>query len=166
MRSGEMTNGVQLNPAQDPGEPFDVITADGKLTDATDWNPSWGWAAGAMISTASDLHIWAQHLVTGQGLLPAALQKARIASVKRHDPKVPTVYGMGMFNVAGWLGHNGSLPGYQTVAVYRKATHTTVIALINSDVPYKGQANSTVVGKAITSVLTPKSVYDFPAAPA
>jgi isopentenyldiphosphate isomerase len=32
MRSGEMTNGVQLNPAQDPGEPFDVITADGKLT--------------------------------------------------------------------------------------------------------------------------------------
>ena len=32
MQSGQMTNGVQLEPAQDPGEPFDVITADGKPT--------------------------------------------------------------------------------------------------------------------------------------
>ena len=32
MQSGRMTNGVQLELAQDPGEPFDVITADGKPT--------------------------------------------------------------------------------------------------------------------------------------
>ena len=32
MQSGQMTNSVQLEPAQDPGEPFDVITADGKPT--------------------------------------------------------------------------------------------------------------------------------------
>jgi isopentenyldiphosphate isomerase len=32
MQSSRMTNGVQLQLAQDPGEPFDVITADGKPT--------------------------------------------------------------------------------------------------------------------------------------
>lgn len=32
MPSGQMTNGGQLEPAQDPGEPFDVITADGRPT--------------------------------------------------------------------------------------------------------------------------------------
>ncbi len=32
MQSGQMTNSVQAEPAQDPGEPFDVITADGKPT--------------------------------------------------------------------------------------------------------------------------------------
>jgi isopentenyldiphosphate isomerase len=32
VKSGQMTNSMQLNPAQDPGEPFDVITADGRPT--------------------------------------------------------------------------------------------------------------------------------------
>jgi isopentenyldiphosphate isomerase len=32
MPSGQMTNSMQLAPAQDPGEPFDVITADGRPT--------------------------------------------------------------------------------------------------------------------------------------
>ncbi len=33
-------------------------TLDEKEAVATDWNPSWGWAAGAMISTLDDLRIW------------------------------------------------------------------------------------------------------------
>ena len=32
MQSGQMTNSAEVKPAQDPGEPFDVITADGKPT--------------------------------------------------------------------------------------------------------------------------------------
>jgi D-alanyl-D-alanine carboxypeptidase len=28
---------------------------DGKVVDATDWNPSWGWASGNMISTLDDM---------------------------------------------------------------------------------------------------------------
>lgn len=140
-------------------------TADGKVADATDWNPSWGWAAGAMISTVHDLHIWAEHLATGKGLLPPALQRERLNSLKPTAPGARTAYGIGMFSVAGWLGHNGSLPGYQTVAVHRPANKTTVVALMNTDIPFKGKANSTIVGKAVTSVLTPKSVYDFPASP-
>jgi D-alanyl-D-alanine carboxypeptidase len=138
-------------------------TADGKIANATDWNPSWGWAAGAMISTVRDMHIWAAHLVTGKGLLPAALQRERLASVKASPDA--SAYGIGMFNVAGWIGHNGSLPGYQTVAVYRPGTKTTVIALSNTDIEYKRRATSAILGRAITKVLTPKHVYDFGASP-
>ena len=32
MQFGQLTNSVHLEPAQDPGEPFDIITADGKPT--------------------------------------------------------------------------------------------------------------------------------------
>jgi D-alanyl-D-alanine carboxypeptidase len=51
------------------------------------------------------------------------------------------------------------------VAVYRPASRTTVIALMNTDISHEGRAPSTILGKAVTSVLTPKHVYDFPASP-
>ena len=49
---------------------YTTTTADGAETTATDWNPSWGWAAGAMISTLDDMHIWAPALATGKLLSP------------------------------------------------------------------------------------------------
>ena len=70
-----------------------------------------------------------------------------------------------MFNVSQWRGHNGSLPGYQTLALYRPQSKTTVVAFINTDVEVKGKAPSTLLGEAITKVLSPKHVYDLPAAP-
>jgi D-alanyl-D-alanine carboxypeptidase len=132
-------------------------TRSGRIADAADWNPSWGWAAGAMISTLHDLRVWTEHLYTGEGLLPAAVQRERLASVKTTRAAL-AVYGLGLFNRDGWIGHNGSLPGYQTLAVYRPATKTTLVVLTNTDIAYKGQDTSTVIGQAITSVLTPKHV--------
>ena len=140
-------------------------TADGQRADATDWNPSWGLAAGAMTSTVHDLRIWAEHLVTGRKLLPRSLQRVRLASV-RERPGAPNTYGIGMFSVAGWKGHNGSLPGYQTVVIHRPASKATVVVLTNTDIPSKGRATSTVLGKAVTSLVTPRHVYDLPASPA
>src|SRR5262249_43206079 len=44
---------------------------DGKIVDATDWNPSWGWASGNMISTLDDMGVWARDLATGKLISPA-----------------------------------------------------------------------------------------------
>jgi len=44
---------------------------DGKVVDATDWNPSWGGAAGQMISTLDDMRVWARDLATGKLISPA-----------------------------------------------------------------------------------------------
>jgi D-alanyl-D-alanine carboxypeptidase len=138
-------------------------TPDGSVADATNWNPTWTWSAGQMVSTLHDLRIWAPRLATGRGLLSARTQRVRAASVAKVQE--PITYGLGLFNVHGWIGHNGSLPGYQTIALYRSQTRTTIVALINTDIEAHGYAPSTLVGQAITSVISPKHLYTLPAAP-
>jgi D-alanyl-D-alanine carboxypeptidase len=138
-------------------------TPDGSVADATNWNPTWTWSAGQMVSTLHDLRIWAPRLATGRGLLSARTQRVRAASVAKVQE--PITYGLGLFNVHGWIGHNGSLPGYQTIALYRPQTRTTIVALINTDIEAHGYAPSTLVGRAITSVISPKHLYTLPAAP-
>jgi D-alanyl-D-alanine carboxypeptidase len=139
-------------------------TPDKSVANATNWNPSWTWAAGQMVSTLRDLRIWAPRLATGQGLLGAKMQRERARSVA--GPGDPVTYGLGMFNVHQWLGHNGSLPGYQTLALYRPQTKTTIVALINTDIQRAPRgAPSTLVGEAITKVISPHHIDTLPAAP-
>jgi D-alanyl-D-alanine carboxypeptidase len=141
---------------------YTVQTADGKETTATDWDPSWGWAAGAMISTVEDLHIWAPALATGELLTPA-MQAQRLQTVGAPGLPPQDGYGLGIFNLGGWIGHNGSLPGYQTVAVYLPQTQTTMVILINTDIEHQGSEPSTALATAITKELTPDHVYTLSA---
>ncbi|WP_328303964.1 beta-lactamase family protein [Streptomyces sp. NBC_00435] len=136
-------------------------TASGKTEDAADWNPSWGWAAGAMISDLTDLRQWAKVLATGELLTPAT-QAQRLKVV----PALPgTGYGLGIFNVQGWIGHNGSLPGYQSLTVYDPRTKATLVVLLNTDISARGEEPSTLFGEAITKIVSPEHVYTLPAQP-
>ncbi|MFB7511870.1 serine hydrolase domain-containing protein [Streptomyces sp. NPDC056144] len=138
-------------------------TASGAVEDATDWNPSWGWAAGAMISDLRDMRTWAKVLATGTLLSPET-QAERL----KVYPSAPdgSGYGLGLFDIAGWIGHNGSLPGYQSLTIYLPESEATLVVLLNSDVTKDGTAPSTLFGKAITEIVTPDHVYEIPAAPA
>ncbi|RSS60266.1 class A beta-lactamase-related serine hydrolase [Streptomyces sp. WAC01280] len=138
-------------------------TASGEIEDATDWNPSWGWAAGAMISNLQDMRSWAKTVATGTLLTPET-QAERL----KVDPAGNTGdgYGLGIFNVQGWIGHNGSLPGYQSLTIYLPEADATLVVLMNTDVAKDGVPPSTRFGKAITDIVTPDHVYDFPAEPA
>lgn len=144
-------------------------TASGKVEDAADWNPSWGWAAGAMISTLQDMRVWARTVATGQlpsgkRLISTALQRQRLITP---DTPVPgTGYGLGIFKVQGWIGHNGSLPGYESLTVYLPQARARLVVLLNTDISYKGQEPSTVLGGAITRIISPAHVFALPAAPA
>lgn len=137
-------------------------TVDGSRTTATDWDPSWGWAAGAMISTLEDMHIWAPALATGKLLTPE-MQAQRLQTVNAPGLPPQDGYGLGIFNLAGWIGHNGSLPGYQTVAVYLPEKQTTLVILINTDIEYRGSEPSTMLATAITKVISPDHVYTLSA---
>ncbi|MFI1832001.1 serine hydrolase domain-containing protein [Streptomyces olivaceoviridis] len=144
-------------------------TANGKVADAADWNPSWGWAAGAMISTLDDLRVWAPTLATGElpgggRLISPAAQKQRL--ITPATPIPGTGYGLGIFDVQGWIGHNGSLPGYESLTVYLPATRTTLVVLLNTDIDHRGQEPSTLFGRAVTQIISPRHVFDLPAAPA
>ncbi|MFF5484711.1 serine hydrolase domain-containing protein [Streptomyces virginiae] len=137
-------------------------TASGKVETSTDWNPSWAWAAGAMISDLSDLRSWAKTLATGTLLTPAT-QAQRLDVV---DALPGTGYGLGIFDVQGWIGHNGSLPGYGSLVLYLPEAKATLVVLLNTDIGYQGQEPSTLVGEAITKIVTPDRVYTLPAQPA
>ncbi|MYT21749.1 serine hydrolase [Streptomyces sp. SID7760] len=134
-------------------------TASGKTEDAADWNPSWGWAAGAMISDLDDLKAWTKVMATGTLLKPAT-QAERLKVV---EALPGTGYGLGIFNVQGWIGHNGSLPGYQALAVYLPEAKATLAVMLNTDVAYEGSEPSTLFGQAITKVVTPDHVFTLPA---
>ncbi len=68
-------------------------------------------------------------------------------------------YGFGIFNLAGWIGHNGTLPGYETVAVYLPEKQLTLVILTNTDIHYPGADPSTTLAAAITTVISPKHIY-------
>jgi D-alanyl-D-alanine carboxypeptidase len=135
-------------------------TADGKEAVATDWDPSWAWAAGAMISTLDDMRIWAPALATGK-LLTSQMQEQRLQTVGSPGMPPQDGYGLGIFNLGGWIGHNGSLPGYQAVVVYLPQKQTSLVILTNTDIEYQGGEPSTTLATAITKVLTPDHVYSL-----
>jgi D-alanyl-D-alanine carboxypeptidase len=127
---------------------------DGQPAVSTDWDPSWGWAAGAMTSNLDDM----RRLATG-ALLSPQLQEQRLQTVNAPGQPPQDGYGLGLFDLAGWIGHNGSLPGYQSVVVYLPEKDLTMVIFTNTDIPYQGTEPSTVLATAITSILTPDHVY-------
>jgi D-alanyl-D-alanine carboxypeptidase len=132
---------------------------------ATDWDPSWGWSAGAMISNLDDLRTWARALATG-ALLEPDTQAQRLETVSAPGFAPGAGYGLGIFTAEGWIGHNGSLPGYQSLTLYLPQKKTTLVVLLNSDEPSPGvPVPSSAFGTAITQVISPNHVFQLTAAP-
>ncbi|MFI6149995.1 serine hydrolase domain-containing protein [Streptomyces sp. NPDC051109] len=102
------------------------FTPKGTVADATNWNPSWARAAGAIVSDLDDLHTWAPALADGR------------------------------------LGHNGELPGYETITAQLPAEKATPVALVNSDIDYRGKNLSSMIGHAVTSIVTPGHLWPAP----
>jgi D-alanyl-D-alanine carboxypeptidase len=113
-----------------------------------------------MISTLEDMHIWAPALATGKLLTPE-MQAQRLQTVTTPGMPPTDGYGVGLFNLGGWIGHNGSLPGYQTVSVYLPEKETSLVIFTNTDIAFNGQEPSTLVAKAITEIITPDNVYQM-----
>ncbi|MBT2469620.1 beta-lactamase family protein [Streptomyces sp. ISL-66] len=131
-------------------------TASGKTENSTDWNPSWAWAAGEMVSDLQDLRSWAHTLATGTLLTPAT-QSERLKTTPMNVPG--DGYGLGIFNVQGWIGHNGSIPGYEVLPVYLPEARATMVIVLNTDSQSEGQEPSTLFGEAVTQIVTPDHVY-------
>ena len=96
---------------------------------ATHWNPSWSGAAGELIANAADMLTFGRAVGTGQGVMSAQTQATRLNLVPG-----PAGYGFQMGCVDGWVGHAGTLPGYNTTLYYDTTTDSTVVVAVNSDV--------------------------------
>lgn len=109
------------------------------------------------------MRTWAGVLATGTLLSPAT-QAERLRTAPSNLPD--TGYGLGIFDAHGWIGHNGSLPGYEALVIYLPEGKATLVVLLNTDTDYRGSEPSTLFGEAITRVVTPQHVYSLPAQPA
>jgi D-alanyl-D-alanine carboxypeptidase len=88
------------------------------LVDVTITDPSFGWAAGAMISTPSDVNRFFTALLDGELLDPAQLRAMR-TTVPAEEFGPGVGYGLGLVRTplscggASW-GHGGDIQGYST----------------------------------------------------
>lgn len=93
----------------------------GPLEDITRLDPSWGWAAGQLISTPGDLNRFFAALVGGRLLRPAELAQMRTTVEVPDDTglRAGVRFGLGVTSTplsCGGLawGHGGDIPGYST----------------------------------------------------
>lgn len=100
------------------------------LTDVTiKYDPSWAWAAGAIISTVADLKIYLKALAEGK----LTSEKMHLERQKWALNTPMLKYGVGIF-MAGedFLGHNGSYPGFHNISVHSPSTGITAIIFYNT----------------------------------
>ena len=128
---------------------------DGTVFDAALWNPSWGNAAGVIVSNAADMTTWAAALGKGTLLRPGT-QEQRINGGTEAAPGVE--YDFAIFTAHGWLGHNGDIPGYATVVVYLPERDATLVVFVNSDIPELHSAGQ--IAYDVTSIATPDHLYE------
>jgi D-alanyl-D-alanine carboxypeptidase len=133
-------------------------TPEGKIVDTTDWNTSWGGAAGQMISTLDDLHLWAHALATGTLLNPET-QHEREQFLPAPDEGEGVVYGFGMSDNNGWRGHDGNILGYVAYPFHLPSQQMTLVVLLNSSVDI---LDSVTLMQAITKVIALDNVWPNP----
>jgi D-alanyl-D-alanine carboxypeptidase len=139
-----------------PGQQVEATAGILNPTDVTDVNPSWGWAAGGVISDVDDLTRYVRALVGG-GLLGKKLQRQRLDSVQPVDPDNPTGpgYGLALAKVGPMLGHTGELPGFQSFMGYDAKRDIVVIVWTTLAAAPDGRAPASQMAKAIFGELYP-----------
>jgi len=127
--------GAHVRGYAPPDEDWRVSDGPGGLVDVTEMDTSWAWAAGAMVSTTTDLARFYQALLGGQLLTPELLKEMR-TTVDASQAGHGTRYGLGLevlrpgCGVELW-GHGGSLEGYGTTAFSTPDADRQLVMAIN-----------------------------------
>jgi D-alanyl-D-alanine carboxypeptidase len=125
----------------------------GEPNDVTDENPSWGWAAGAAISTLNDMIIWAKADATG-ALLSSEAQKERLTWVSP-PPSPGAQYGLAIAEFpGGFIGHDGQLPGFNSFVAHNPETGVTIVVFTNVYSAPDGSQPANEITKAIVQELS------------
>ncbi|MEV6979676.1 serine hydrolase domain-containing protein [Sphaerisporangium sp. NPDC051017] len=88
------------------------------MVDITELDPSWGWAAGQLIGSPSDVNRFLVALMNGRLLKPAELEQMKHTV---NAPGLPAgwTYGLGLVKIklscGGYVyGHGGDIDGYES----------------------------------------------------
>ena len=99
--------------------------------DATALHQSCVGASGGMVSTLSDLRVWSRALATGALLKPAVWREAQrdpfsYAFSDNYNGPGVWLQGLGFVESGGFIGKEGSFPGYESITMYSPSRHTTI----------------------------------------
>ncbi len=96
------------------------------ISEAIDF--SFAKAAGSMVSNIFDIKTYVEAL-TGNYFLSTSLQEKRLTcnSIEGSSSK----YGIGLFNINGFYGHNGEAPGYTSLMVHSLEKSCTIVIWYN-----------------------------------
>jgi D-alanyl-D-alanine carboxypeptidase len=150
-----MSNVETLGSAAIP--PDERVEADAwrvKPGDRTNDNPSWTWAAGGAISTLGDLVTYVEALVKG-GLIRDDLQKMRLDSLVSTNPSCTDApsYGLALAKFGTYVGHDGTMPGFQSFMGHDRDTDTTVVVATNLTYSPDGRETANAIARAIMGAL-------------
>jgi D-alanyl-D-alanine carboxypeptidase len=120
---------------------------DASPREITEINPDFPAGAGAMISTLGDLRIWVKALATGKLLSPAT-QKLRLEINPFTGGGSATGYGLGIYKLEGFLGHNGAVLGYSSAMFYLPSSDATFVVIGNNSGDNTLAATNIFVGLA------------------
>lgn len=157
------------------------VVYQGQVVAAPVVSPSVYGAAGAIISTVGDLETWVKALATGS-LLSASTQAERLKLVPTSvvfpplpgtaaSAGLPVQYGLGIANIGGLLGHNGTVSGYTADILYLPSSGATIVVLMNSESPgfassYGAEVSDAVAASMAQIVLPAAALHTVPAPPA
>ena len=97
------------------------------MNDVTELHESVGWSAGGLVSTASDLTIFAR------GLFGGVLFDDSETLVAMTTPAPGSAYGLGVMLQGDYMGHAGYIAGFRSVLNYAPEFDTVVVMLYNHD---------------------------------
>jgi D-alanyl-D-alanine carboxypeptidase len=135
LKNTEFATGPQMTGSYSHGYWSDPET--GKLADITRINPSMAWTAGCMVSNLADLETWVKALLDGKLVSQEAL-KEQMTFVDTGMPFVK--YGLGVFEVNGYVGNGGAIPGFNSAMFRHPDRKDTVVSMFNKDPVDSGKA--------------------------
>jgi D-alanyl-D-alanine carboxypeptidase len=112
----------------------------GPVRDYTLVNPAVPWTAGGMVSTLDDLRTWGRVLARGT-LLSKRLhaRQLRFGSIPNPGSPITIGYGLGVFKLGRWIGHNGAIYGFSTITMYLPGRGAQFVAIANLSTNFSSQ---------------------------
>jgi D-alanyl-D-alanine carboxypeptidase len=102
----------------------------GRFEDKTILNPALAGGAGAMISTMSDLKLYAKALCVGS-LLKSETQKSRLETKHLEGTPEFVAYGEGITRIGSFYGHNGTIFGFSSEMWYLPEKDAVILISVN-----------------------------------
>lgn len=113
-----------------------------------DWSRrSWANAAGEIVSTANDMHIYARRSMAHHRTISKnAVRQQRLWQTSEVQPNgLLAQYGFNMVKTSNYIGHNGSVPGCTCSVFADLSTRTTIVVVCNAQTGVDGSEAAKIV---------------------